>query len=548
MARKVSKNRKFDMKKDSATGLYRIRALRDIGSIGGGFVEAGTYGGLISHKEVLSNSGACWIEYGCTVINSIIKDDAYIGGNSIVENSTVDKRARVLQNSTVRDSIITENAQIHNNATIINHCVIKGMAIVAGNSFLSHYVMLSGKVTCRDDTRIIGGITIDKPVILTKDLLHHIEQRMLAKFGKPIDNKYYVCYKVVKSTGKDKVFLSCYNPEFIYDLHKTNTTIIEKQYNKRKKVLCAEGLHAAMSEDYDWSATYQNDADTILTCRVNVEDIIAIDETMGSKIRCRKLTVVDIRKYPLDKELAQLKVVHNLNSSNMITTIYNNKTFEVFNDYKVIPYDKKTTIFKLNIDQDNDSANNYNTVILSALPANATPVLPPKVYRELIIGTNIDDVFNITHNLKTKHLITIIYDLHDKHVDVHKQCKIKYIDDNNLTVRFDHVLKSKEEYKVIVVAPNRPLTIGSMSSRGIANATPFSSISVFMGSNVDPVDNSIIIAHPYNKMDVFGSLLNNDLNETWPMHLTRIDDSKVQVTLEKKPNRNHQFVLMITKV
>ena len=43
MARKVSKNRKFDMKKDSATGLYRIRALRDIGSIGGGFVEAGIW-------------------------------------------------------------------------------------------------------------------------------------------------------------------------------------------------------------------------------------------------------------------------------------------------------------------------------------------------------------------------------------------------------------------------------------------------------------------------------------------------------------------------
>lgn len=547
MARKIVKNRKFDMKKDTATGLYRIRALRDVGVAGAGFVEAGTLGGLISHKGVLSNDGGCWIEYGCTVINSTVTDDAYVGGKSYVENSTIEKKARVLQNSRVVDSIVTENGQVRNEAQVLNHCIIKGKSIVAGKSFLSHYVVMAGNARTRDNAHIIGGITIDKDIIISKDLTYDLKEKMLAKFGKPIENKYYVGYKIVKSIGKDKIFLSCYLPEFVYDLHTSNTTIKESRFNKRKKVLCGEGLHVAMSEDYDWSADFQKDADTILTCRVDVDDIIAIDEHAGSKIRCKKLTVVDIRKYPLDKELAQLKVAHNLNSTNMITSVYNNKTHEVFYDYKVIPYNRKTTIFKLNIDQNTDSANNYNTVILSALPSNGSPVLPPKVYRELIIGTNIDDSFSINHKLKNRHLLVVVYDLHENHTDVHKNCTIRFIDEDNLSIKFDHLLSSKEEYKVIVISPNRPLTIGAVSNRGIANATPFSNISIFMGSDVSMVDMGVTVSHPFNKLDVFGSLLNNDINESWPMHLVRIDEHKVRVILEKKPSLNHQFILMLSK-
>ena len=547
MAREIPKNRKFDMKKDSATGLYRIRALKDIGIAGAGFVEAGTFGGLISHKGVLSNDGNCWIEYGCMVINSIVKDDAYVGGKSYVENSLIEKKGRVLQNSRVIDSTITENGQVRNDSQVLDHCTIKGMAIVGGRSFLSHYVVMGGNARTKDDARVIGGITIDKNITITKDITYNLKQRMLIKFGRPIENKYYIGYKIVKSTGKDKIFLSCYIPEFVYNLNKTNTTITERQYNRRKRVLCGEGLHVAMSEDYDWSADFQQDADTMLTCKIDVDDIIAIDEHTGSKIRCKKLTVVDIRKYPLDKELAQLKISHNLNSSNMITSIYNNKTGEVFNDYKVIPYDRKTTIFKLNIDQSNDSINNYNSVILSALPPNSTPVLPPKSYRELIIGTNIDDTFNINHKMNSRHLIVIVYDLHENHTDIHKQCKIRYIDNNNLTIKFDHILNSKEEYKAIVVLPNRPLNIGSISNRGIANATPFSNILIFMGSDVSKVDMGITLHHSFNKLDVFGSLLNNDINESWPRNLIRVDENSVRVILEKKPNINHQFVLMLTK-
>ena len=52
--RRIKKNQKFIIRKDLATGLYRIRALKDIKILAGLTIEAGTYGGLVSHKEVLS--------------------------------------------------------------------------------------------------------------------------------------------------------------------------------------------------------------------------------------------------------------------------------------------------------------------------------------------------------------------------------------------------------------------------------------------------------------------------------------------------------------
>ena len=48
--------KKYVMKPDAATGLFRVVALREFG-----FVAVGDVGGLIEYEANLSHEGNCWV-------------------------------------------------------------------------------------------------------------------------------------------------------------------------------------------------------------------------------------------------------------------------------------------------------------------------------------------------------------------------------------------------------------------------------------------------------------------------------------------------------
>ena len=112
--------------------LYRIRAVRDFGS-----VKTGEFGGYIEKEENLSHFGNAWISgdawvYGDARVsgNAWIYGDARVSGNArVFGNAWVSGDARVSGNAWVYgDARVSGNAWVYGNAEVFNtrHFFVQG--------------------------------------------------------------------------------------------------------------------------------------------------------------------------------------------------------------------------------------------------------------------------------------------------------------------------------------------------------------------------------------------------------------------------------------
>ena len=124
--------------------LYRIRAVRDFGS-----VKTGEFGGYIEKEENLSHFGNAWI-YG----------DAWVYGNArVFGNAWVYGDARVSENAWVYgDARVSENARVFDNAWVYGNAKVYGDARVSGNArvygnaevFNTRHFFVQGPIGSRD--------------------------------------------------------------------------------------------------------------------------------------------------------------------------------------------------------------------------------------------------------------------------------------------------------------------------------------------------------------------------------------------------------------
>ena len=132
--------------------LYRIRAVRDFGS-----VKTGEFGGYIEKKENLSHFGDAWI-YG----------DARVFGNARVSgNARVYGNARVSGNARVYgDARVSGNAwaygevQVAGNAWIYGDARVFGNAWVYGNARVSENAWVYGNAKVYGDARVSGNARV----------------------------------------------------------------------------------------------------------------------------------------------------------------------------------------------------------------------------------------------------------------------------------------------------------------------------------------------------------------------------------------------------
>lgn len=139
--------------------LYRIRAVRDFGSI-----KAGDLGGWIESEENLSHKGCCWIY-----------DDAVVADHArVIDNASVEGKAKILGQALVcgcanvyENASVFNHAQISDTATLLDKAEICGMArvygscVVGGDTIVTDHaqvggknVILIGKTRLRRDAKI----------------------------------------------------------------------------------------------------------------------------------------------------------------------------------------------------------------------------------------------------------------------------------------------------------------------------------------------------------------------------------------------------------
>ena len=134
--------KKYELTEETVTvygkTLYRIRAVRDFGS-----VKTGEFGGYIEKEENLSHFGNAWVSGNAWVFdNARVYDNAWVFGNAWVFDN-----ARVYD-----DTWVYGNARVYDNAWVFGDAKVYGDAWVSGNAevFNTMHFFVQGPIGSRN--------------------------------------------------------------------------------------------------------------------------------------------------------------------------------------------------------------------------------------------------------------------------------------------------------------------------------------------------------------------------------------------------------------
>lgn len=173
--------------------MYQIEALQAIPLHR---VNVGDLGGLVSHKKILSHLGNAWIAKNARVFNTglisptngtfrgkqetiwvnEISDDAYIGGNATVMNSSIGGSSKIQDNARIINSSV-QNAAVADSATLSGVILSGGQGrqrayntTVRGNSFIINaelsnpssrgVLLINGEIRIEDNSNFMSGIWV----------------------------------------------------------------------------------------------------------------------------------------------------------------------------------------------------------------------------------------------------------------------------------------------------------------------------------------------------------------------------------------------------
>ena len=140
--------KKYELTEETVTvygkTLYRIRAVRDFGS-----VKTGEFGGYIEKEENLSHFGNAWISG-----DAWVSGDARVSGNArVFGNAWVYGDARVSGNARVfGNAWVSGNARVFGNAWVYGEARVSGNAWAYGNAevFNTRHFFVQGPIGSRD--------------------------------------------------------------------------------------------------------------------------------------------------------------------------------------------------------------------------------------------------------------------------------------------------------------------------------------------------------------------------------------------------------------
>ena len=140
--------KKYELTEETVTvygkTLYRIRAVRDFGS-----VKTGEFGGYIEKEENLSHFGNAWVSGNAWVFdNARVYDNAWVFGDAWVSgNARVSDNARVFGNAWVYG-----DARVSGNAWAYGEARVSGNAWAYGNAevFNTRHFFVQGPIGSRD--------------------------------------------------------------------------------------------------------------------------------------------------------------------------------------------------------------------------------------------------------------------------------------------------------------------------------------------------------------------------------------------------------------
>lgn len=149
---------KYEMIESEVPGLYRIKALKDFGS-----VKKGDLGGYVERETNLSQEGLCWIGDNAIVKDfARVRDEAYVYENAKVQdNAEVSGNVEVYGHALIGgESLVTDFASVGGNAKVLDEAIIKNNAYVSGNAKVRDHVIIKDSALVSDYAKIHGKAVI----------------------------------------------------------------------------------------------------------------------------------------------------------------------------------------------------------------------------------------------------------------------------------------------------------------------------------------------------------------------------------------------------
>ena len=146
--------KKYELTEETVTvygkTLYRIRAVRDFGS-----VKTGEFGGYIEKEENLSHFDNAWVSGNAWVFdNARVYDNAWVCGDAkVYGDAWVSGNARVCGDAKVYgDAWVFDNARVYDNAWVCGDAKVYGDAWVSGNAevFNTRHFFVQGPIGSRN--------------------------------------------------------------------------------------------------------------------------------------------------------------------------------------------------------------------------------------------------------------------------------------------------------------------------------------------------------------------------------------------------------------
>ena len=182
---------------------------------------------------------------------------------------------------------VLELAIISGHATVCGHAIVYGHATVCGHANVYGYATVCGHANIYDSANVYGYANVFESAnvfenhhvqysSVTTDLRTNVIDSIRGQVGLVVFGNELICYKHVNGN-----LTSFYDDRFQYVVGEYAEVLDYDESN----VSCSAGLRVSNATFWEGQ---QNDG-AILMCKINIEDVITVQE---GKIRCKKLFVM----------------------------------------------------------------------------------------------------------------------------------------------------------------------------------------------------------------------------------------------------------------
>jgi len=244
--------------------------------------QAVVEGGAVVRGDAVVKGDACVEGQAFVTGDARVERDARVTGGAVVKgrslvtgDATVEGQAFVTGYALVKgDAFVTGDAVVRGNAVVKGDARVTGGAVVKGRSLVIGDARVRGRAVVEKNHKIVSG-TVDGSFADGESTREQLRRQL----GVDAINGEALLWKKARSTDEEGVYESCYDSDFEYRVGEEAVC----DDPDMSDASCSRGLHVG-------NPYYGDGGDTVLACRVDLDDIITVQD---GKARVERLRVVD---------------------------------------------------------------------------------------------------------------------------------------------------------------------------------------------------------------------------------------------------------------